>query len=232
VSPGTNTAAPPQVERLDLARPAGLFSICLVSNGVVFTAAAGSRLADYDQLATDDTRWSPTIRGLNGTSPDEQWLAIFRPYSPELYVHHLRDFSAVTVLTNKAPIRQFEFSPSGNEVAVACRKGVEFWSTTTWQRTRHLTNFNQILYSHDARTLWLSADYSTAGLYDAGTAEPLLTLPPNTRPMALSPDGRSLVTIVNSRRIQLWDLNEARNQLRAIGLDWQGSQSNAKAANR
>jgi WD40 repeat protein len=232
VSPGTNTAAPPQVERLDLPRPEGLFSLCLASNGVVFTAAAGSRLAAYDQLATVGTHWSPTIRGLNGTSPNEQWLAIFRPYFPELYVHHLNDFSAVTVLTNKEPIRQFQFSPSGNEVAVACRKGVEFWSTTTWQRTRQLTNFNHILYSHDAQTFWLCTDYSTSSLYDARTVEPLLTLPPNTRPMALSPDGRYLATIVNSRRIQLWDLNEARNQLRAIGLDWQESKSNAKTANR
>jgi serine/threonine protein kinase/WD40 repeat protein len=232
VSPGTNTAAPPQVERLDLARPAGLFSLCLVSNGVVFTGAAGSRLAAYDQLATDDTHWSPTIPGLNGTSPDEQWLAIFLPNRPELYIHHLRDFLPVTVLTNKQPVRQFEFSPLDDEVAVACRKGVEFWSTATWQRTRHLANFNGILYSPDSQTLWLCTDYSSAGLYDARTVEPLLPLPPNTRPLALSPDGRYLAASVNSRRIQLWDLNEARKQLRAIGLDWQESKTNLKAAKR
>jgi WD40 repeat protein len=136
------------------------------------------------------------------------------------------------VLTNKEPIRQFEFSPLGDEVAVACRKGVEFWSAATWQRTRHLANFNGILYSHDAQTLWLSTDYSSAGLYDARTVEPLLPLPPNTRPLALSPDGRYLATSVSSRRIQLWDLNEARNQLRAIGLDWEESKSNVRTANR
>jgi serine/threonine protein kinase/WD40 repeat protein len=232
VSPGTNTAAAPQLKRLDLLKPAGLLSLCLVSNGVVFTGGSGSRLAAYDQLARDATHWSPTIPGLNGTSTDEQWLAIFLPSRPELYVHHLMDFSPVTAVTNTAPIRQFEFSPSSDEVAVACKKGVEFWSTTTWQRTRHLPNFNGILYSPDAQTLWLSTDYSSAGLYDARTVEPLLPLPPNTRPLALSPDGRYLVAIVNSRRIQLWDLNEARNQLRAIGLDWQESKSTVKAANR
>jgi WD40 repeat protein len=138
----------------------------------------------------------------------------------------------VAKLTNEYRIDHFEFSPLGDEVAVGNLKGVEFWSTTTWQRTRHLTNFTGVLYSPDARTYWLSKDYSTAGLYDAGTVEPLLTLPPNTRPLALSPDGRYLITIVNSRRIQLWDLNEARNQLRAIGLDWQESNSNVKAASR
>jgi len=230
VTPGTNATAPPQIERLDLLRPTGVFSLCLVSNGVVLTGAAGSRLAAYKQVvAGDDTRWSPTISGLNGTSRDEQWLAMFLPFSPELHVYHLANFSPVTVLTNKEPIRQFEFSPLDDEVAVACRKGIEFWCTATWQRTRHLTNFDGILYSHDAQTLWLSTGYSSAGLYDARTVEPLLPLPPNTRPMALSPDGLYLATSVNSRRIQLWDLSEARNQLRAIGLNWE---SNAKAANR
>jgi WD40 repeat protein len=209
-----------------------LFSLCLVSNGVVFTGAAGSRLAAYDQVAGDDTRWLPTIPGLNDTSHDERWLAMFRPFSPELHVYHLANFSPVTVLTNKERIRQFEFSPLDDEVAVACRKGVEFWSTATWQRTRHLTNFNGVLYSPDAQTLWLSTEYSSAGLYDARTVEPLLPLPPNTRPMALSPDGRYLATSVNSRRIQLWDLREARNLLRAIGLDWQESKSEARAAKR
>jgi WD40 repeat protein len=232
VTPGTNATAPPQIEQLDLPRPTGLFSLCLVSNGVVFTAAAGSRLAAYDQLAPDDTHWSPTIRGLNGTSPDEQWLAMFRPFRPELHVYHLANFSPVTVLTNTELIRQFEFSPLGDEVAVACRKGVEFWSAATWQRTRHLTNFNGILYSPDAQTLWLSTDYSSAGLYNARTVESLLPLPPNTRPLALSPDCRYLATSVNSRRIELWDLGEARKQLRAIGLDWQESKTNVKTASR
>jgi len=231
VSPGTNPAAPPEVERLDLPKPAGLFSLCLVSNGVVFTGTNGSRLSAYHQLVQDDT-WSPTIPGLNGTSPDEQWLAMFRPFSPHLHISHLTDFSPVAVLTNKEPIRQFIFSPLGDELAVACRKGVEFWSTTSWQRMRHLTNFNGILYSPDAQTLWLATDYRAAGLYDAHTAEPLLPLPPNTRPLALSPDGRYLVTTVNSRRLQLWDLAESRNQLRAIGLDWHKQESPSPVAKR
>jgi WD40 repeat protein len=220
VRPGTNAAVPPQVERLDLPKPAGLFSLCLVSNGVVFTGTKGSRLAAYDQFAYDATRWSPTIPGLNGTSPDELWLAMFRPFSPDLHVYHLADFSPVTVLTNQEPIRQFEFSPLGDEVAVACRKGVEFWSTATWHRTHHLTNFTGILYSHDARTLWLSTEYSSAGLYDARLTNALLPLPPNTRPLALSPDGRYLAASVNSRHIQVWDLEEARRQLAQLGLDW------------
>jgi len=232
VSPGTNATSPPQVERLDLPRSAGLFSLCLLSNGVVFTGTNGSRLAAYEHVAKDENHWSPTIPGLNGSSRDEQWLAMFRPFSPDLYVYHMADFSPVTVIKSSDRIRQFEFSPLGEVVAVASRKGVEFWSTASWQRTRHLTNFNGVLYSPDARTLWLYTEYSAAGLYNAGTTEPLLPLPPNTRPLALSPDGRYLVTSVNSRRVQLWDLVEARYQLRAVGLDWDETETPAQAAKR
>lgn len=220
VSPGSNAASPPQLSQLDLPKPAGLLSLCLVSNGVVFSGTKGSCMAAFGQIGKENMLWSPSIPGLNGASPDGQWLAMYRPFSPDLHVHRLADFAPVTVLTNTWRIRQFEFSPRGDEVAVACRKGIEFWSTKTWRRTRHLADFNSILYSSDARSLWLSTDYRAAGLYDAVTTEPLLLLPPNTRPLALSPDGRYLAANVNSRHVQVWDLEEVRRHLASVGLDW------------
>ena len=222
VRPGTNAAAAPELERLDLPKPAGLLSLCLVSNGVVFTGTRGSKLTAYDQLGNDDTRWARTVDGLNDASPDERWLGMFRPYSPHLYIHRLPDFERVAKLTNEVNISRFEFSPLGDEVAVVSRAGIVFWSTTTWQRTRHLTNFTGILYSPDARTFWLSTAYRAAGLHDARTGEPLLPLPPNTLPLALSPDGRHLAVSVNARYVQVWDLAALREQFRALGLDWAG----------
>ena len=113
-----------------------------------------------------------------------------------------------------------QFSPLGDEVAVPSRLGIEFWNTTTWQRTRHLTNATHILYAHDARTFWLWTGYRTAGLYNARTAELLLPLPSNTIPHALSPDGGRLAVTVDARRVQVWDLAKVRERLRELGLDW------------
>ena len=90
----------------------------------------------------------------------------------------------------------------------------------TWQRTRYLTNFTSFLYSPDARTFWLSKDWRTAGLHDARTSESLLPLPPNTVPLALSPDGRHLAVSVDLRRVQVWDLAEVRRRLRELGMEW------------
>ena len=220
LKPGTNAAAPPELERLRLARPEGFVSLCLVSNGVVFTGSRGSKLAGTHQLTGNDIPWARTVDGLNGASDDERWLGMFRSYSPHLYIHRLPGFERVVKLTNEARISRFEFSPLGDEVAVASRGGVEFWSTATWGRTRHLTGFTDIHYSPDAQTLWLSTQTRTAGLHDARTAEPLVPLPSNTLPLAVSPDQRYLAASVDSRRVQVWDLVELRQRLRELGLDW------------
>jgi WD40 repeat protein len=215
---GTNGAV--MMERRPLAKPSGLFSLCLVSNGVVFTSDKGSKLSAFDQLETPPAPWKATIGGWNGASPDGRWLGVYRPNNPHLYVYGLPGFERVAKLTNQARISQFEFSPRGDEVAVASRSGVEFWSTTTWQRTRHLTNFGGILYSPDARTLWLWTRPGKVSLHDARTAEALLPLPENTQPMAVSADGRRLAVAVDARRAQVWDLEEVRQRLRDLGLDW------------
>src|SRR4030095_8674771 len=100
----------------------------------------------------------------------------------------------VSRLINKASIAGFNFSPLQDEVAVASRGQVEFWSTTTWQRTRAATNFIGIphvgmLFEPEGRFLWLVKDFRPAGLYESHTLEPLLFLPNGMLPLALGEDG-------------------------------------------
>jgi WD40 repeat protein len=161
------------------------------------------------------------VDGLNGASPDGRWLAMFRSFTPHLIVHRLPDLERVAILTNGANIHSFEFSPAGDELAVSCRVGgVEFWSTTTWQRTRMATNLNHQSYSADGRTMWLTQQYRAGGLYDARTLKLLMPLPLGTYPLAVSPDNRYLAVSVDLRRLQVWDLVEVRRQLAEFGLDW------------
>jgi WD40 repeat protein len=157
---------------------------------------------------------------------------MYRPFSPHLYVYRLPGFERVAKLTNEARISRFEFSPRSDEVAVSSRGGVEFWSTTTWQRTRHLTNVTGLLHSPDGRTIWLYTMFRAASLHDARTAAPLLPLPPGTLPLAISPDGRYLAVSADQRHAQVWDLAEVRHQLRAIGLDWDNEHPDTRAAAR
>ena len=220
VSPATNLFSSPGLVPLELKLPEDFVSLSPISNGVVLTSRAGSALVEDQQLASETRAWKRTPAGLNGVSPDGRWLAMYPSFTPYLIIHRLPDLGQVVVLTNASNVRSFQFSPAGDELAVSCRLGVEFWNTATWQRTRAITNLNNQIYSADGRTMWLTKEFHDGGLRDAQTLELLMPLPVGTYPLAVSPDGRRLAVSVDLRRLQVWDLKEVRAQLSQLGLDW------------
>jgi WD40 repeat protein len=181
ITPATNAAGePPLLTQLPLRRPRGFISLAVSSNLIVMTTTNGTQLFAPEELETGAARWTKTLGGINGVSPDGRWLGIYRSYGTELHVHQLPGLERVARLRQPASFSDFKFSPLGDEVAIGSTRNqarVEFWSTTTWERTRVLTNFGRLLYTPDARALWLTRDQRTAGLYIARTLEPLLLLP-------------------------------------------------------
>lgn len=229
--PGTD-GNPLHLEQLAAVSPPGFVSLSLLTNGVVITGARGSRLASIGRLAEDSGPWEHSIDGLNEASPGQRWLGMFRSYTAELFIHRLPGLELVTTLTNNSSISRFEFSPLEDAVAISSRNsGTTLWSTRNWRPMRQWTNFTDLRYSPDGRTLWLSTA-RTATLHDARTFEPLLSFPDGALPLAFSADGRYLAMSVGSRRIQVWDLAEARNQLRAIGLDWMNDRADSQPGGR
>jgi serine/threonine protein kinase/WD40 repeat protein len=220
IQPGSATNGAPHLAPLPLPRLRGLTSFCFTSNQMLLTASRGTTAVTPGYVGSLRTNSVPTLDGVSGLSRDERFLAIFEPYTPELHVYRRPGLREIAILTNRFNIVRFEFAPAGGEVAVSTSGDVEIWSTTTWHRVRDLTNFVSLLYGPDGRTSWLRKDYQTAGLYDTASLEELLPLPPGTLPLALSPDGRSLVVSVNSRHLQVWDLVEVQRRLKELGLGW------------
>lgn len=220
ISPSTNASSPPRLNRIPLDQPKGFTSLAVVSNLIAFTTTNGSQVVSFDALPRIGTGLTPTVEGINGISADARWLAVYQPYTSILHVHELPSLRPVAGLTNHSNFSSFEFSPLGDELAVASSKRIEFWSTTTWLRTREITNFMGVLFTPDAAALWLSKDYRTAGLYDATKLEPLLPLPSGMLPLAVSPNGRFLALSVDARRIQVWDIAALHNEFRSLGIDW------------
>jgi WD40 repeat protein len=219
VSPGTNEAAQPYLQRLPLKKPDGFASLCVASNDLVFTTKKGSCLLAPDQ-ADSEPVWKNTARGITEVSPDGSLLGIFQPYSLELHIYHLPDFGLATVLRTQEKIATFEFSPTRKEIAVNCAKNVQIWSTADWQRKRELTNTVGFFYMPDGRTCWMAKDYRTAGLYDLRTMELLLPLPIGAHPLAVSADGRYLAVSFDAHQLQVWDLMEVGTALKELALDW------------
>jgi len=226
IIPAAHPDSPPALEPGELKAPPGYTWLTVASNYAVWTTGRGSQVVGLSRLATEATGWSPTASGINSVSPDGRWLAIHGSYSPLLHVYRLPELALVAVLTNQAGIAGFQFSASGQELAVASRGQVEFWDVARWQRSRVLTNFAGIphvgvLAQPDGRGWWLAKEPRFACLYDADSLKPQLPLPGGMSPLALTADGRFLAVSSEARRLQVWDLMEVRHRLRDLGLDWE-----------
>jgi hypothetical protein len=118
----------------------------------------------------------------------------------------------------------FVFTPRSDELALVSMNGIAFHDTNDWKPKRSLfaplDRNARLIFTPDGRAFWLARDARTAALHDTQTFETFLQLPNGMTPLALSPDGRHLVVSVDTRRLQLWDLTEARRRLRELGLDW------------
>jgi len=116
------------------------------------------------------------------------------------------------------------FSPTGDELTIINRGGVEQWDTATWRPKRRLPGSpvadSYVLYAPDGCGLWRVTSLRDTAYCDRETWEPILPLPANVVPLALSSDGRQLAVSVDDQRVQIWDLPKLRSHLRELGLDW------------
>jgi WD40 repeat protein len=220
IIPSEAGAAPPKLNPNSLIRPQDFTSLCLVSNEICFTTKRGTRLELLAEGGEDDNPWLATKPGINGISPDARWLCIYQPYGVRLYLYRMPELEPVAILTNRAYISRVDFSPSGDELAVASLRGVDIWNTATWTRTRVLTNAVTVLYTPDGTSCWVTRDSRTSELRDARTLELRLPLPPGTVPLAVSPDGRFVAASMDGRRLQVWDLLQVKTLLNELGLGW------------
>ena len=105
---------------------------------------------------------------------------------------------ALRTLTNTAAVQAVAFNPSGARLATAGQGEIRIWDTATGQVLRSLPGpagaINDIAFSHDGNRLVTAGVDGTAQIWNAVSAQPLLTLT-NTTPLlavAFSPDDKRL----------------------------------------
>ncbi len=205
-----------RLERIPLSKPSDFTALCLASNRIVWTSRQGTRTSALD-TSSNGHEWTPTLSGVSQASPSGQWLAIHQPFTPMLRVYRLPGLESAANFTAQANISAVSFSPLGHEVASVSRNTVEFWSISTGQRTRVLSNCSYVVFAPDGSHAWMRLN-RVVGLYHLDTLQPVLQLPGDAAPLALSPDGRHLAVSVEGRRLQVWNLAEIHRQMRELGL--------------
>lgn len=219
-----NHAGQPACPPLPIASPSALNWAAPDEAGLVLTSEAGVRFVSWTNCDSGAGRSVKIPSGQGTVSPGGRWLAVTYSFSPMVRVYRLPEAEPVASLQTGGLVGSVWFAPAGDELAVVNRAGVEWWDTTTWQRKRRQPCFPiadaYTLYTPDGQGFWEVTGFRDATLYNRATGRPILALPPNVLPLALSADGRKLAVSVDDRRVQVWDLADLRAQFRDLGLDW------------
>jgi serine/threonine protein kinase/WD40 repeat protein len=225
LGPGANSAEAPRVEPLPVQFPEGFKHAAVVSNELIMTSAEGVRFVALTNLASGEGRVVPVPAGAGHVSPDGRWLAMVYDWSMVVGVYRLPGMEEVARLRTSHYVGSVTFSPAGDEMLVLNRSGAEWFDTATWRPTRRVpgtpVSGAYAIYTPDGRGIWMVTHFRNAALLDRRTLEPLLPLPNDVLPLAISPDGRQLAVSVEGRRSQLWDMAALREELAKLGLDWE-----------
>jgi WD40 repeat protein len=221
---GAEAGEAPKVDPLPVHFPRGLTRAAPAGDEVLMTSAEGVRFVARANLATGEGRVAEIPAGLGQVSPDSRWLAMLYDFSKTVRVYRLPAVEEVASLETGNFVMFITFSPEGDEMLVINRSGVEWFDTRTWKLTRRQAGSpvagSYAIYTPDGTGIWMVTHSRHAALLDRRTLEPVLPLPNDVLPLAVSPDGSKLAISAGGRQVRLWQLAELREQLRALGLDW------------
>jgi hypothetical protein len=221
---GTDARTPPRIESLPVKFPQGITRAVVVSNQVVMTSTESVHVVARTNVASGQGRVAPIPPGTGCVAPDGRWLAMVYGWSPTVGIYRLPEVAELARLETGNFVMFVAFSPSADELLVINRNGTEWFDTTTWQRTRQQAGApvsgSYAFYTPDGRGVWMVTHFRNASLLDRRTLDPILPLPNDVLPLALSPDGRHLAASVEGRRVELWDFGALRRELANLGLGW------------
>ncbi len=219
------TQGPPALTPLQVPETGRVYSGQFHSNALFLGTQDGVlRWPDASVVSTepDRLRTGGYVRGQ--ISSDGQWLAA--RMNKVVLVYRLEPWARVAHLPFPSELTAHAFVPGTHELAVASATGVTFFDPQEWKPQRQLTlpldHNTELFFAPDGRAFWLGSDAGLGGLYDTQSLTIRLPLPPGTKPLAVSADGRQVAVSTESRWVQVWQIPEIRNQLRACGLDWSG----------
>ncbi len=206
-----------------------LYSVGFANDALLAGISTGIIRVRRDELATNPGEYFATGAGTAEISPDGRWTAVRNPRTQSVTVHRVTPWKDVAILPIQGRMVGHAFAPGSDELVVCTENELIIYDTQKWQaRRRFAATLDQnmrILFAPDGRTFWLARNARITALHDAGTFEMILPLPNGVHPLALRPDGRELVIVVDGRRLQTWSLPEVYRQIRTAGISVPPSES-------
>lgn len=116
------------------------------------------------------------------------------------------------------------FAPSGNLVVAS--GGLLSWldsprGTLIRRLPVETTPRSRLFFDQEGGSVWIVHDPQHAALHRTSDLEVVLPLPKGMLPLALDTENQSLLVAQGGTRVQCWDLQAVRRELRALGLDWE-----------
>jgi hypothetical protein len=230
IGPGAQFSSPPKLESLPapdleswpVPKPWRVLNAAFSSGALIVSTGSGIAVTSGEEVSRNPDRFFEIDHSRAEVSPDGQWLATGR--SEVLDLIGLHPWTPVKSRKFEDDLLVVAFAPKSDELAIATHTGVTFLETNRWDTSRRfpvmLDRNARLLFTPDGHGFWLAQDARTAALHDTETFTTLLSLPNGVVPLAASLDGRYVVMAVDGERLQVWELAELRERLRAMGVNW------------
>jgi WD40 repeat protein len=207
-------------------------------DGRRLASGAGHALAVWDvdpgrEYLPLPPRRRPSWRPDTGVSvsPDGRWAATRGPGWGQVRIRHAHSGKLEKVLQQGDGVTRPDFSPDRRWLMIATGTEVSIWEPGTWRLERQFvleqgrTLPAATAFAPDGSILAVVASRTTVSLFETRTWKLLARLQGADddliEHMTFTPDGASLlVSSWGGSATRVWDLRRIREQLAAVGLDW------------
>ncbi len=224
LQPGVEVATPPRLVPLPVPALPGLTRGTVLGDQLCLTGTNGVHFLARSNLDSGPVQTVRVPAGWGYFSPDGRWMAMRHDFSKEVRVYRMPAVEEVARVQLSNFVMFIAFPTDGGEMLVIHRSGIDWFDTATWKPTRRQPGSpvagSFALYTPDGLGIWTVTHYRNGVLLDRRTLEPILPLPNDMLPLALSPDGQQLAVSIDGRRVQVWNLEKLRHELAKLRLDW------------
>jgi WD40 repeat protein len=159
-------------------------------------------------------------------SPDGKWVATGAWQGMGAKVWDARTGNEIKDLFADAYSATVGFSPDGKWLVAGANEVYRFWEVGTWKHSHDIAGSypSAMAFAPSGNIMAISQTPQIVQLIDPATGKQWATLEsPSPEPIGwicFNPDGSQLAYACNTHVIHSWDLRQIREELIAMGLDW------------